>query len=120
MRALLFFCLSWKSITRVILLDTVPYFVSKEEKKRQHYTTSEHSLAISTVLSLEQRRTVKMHILEMHNIEWMSTYNAGFGLMGEQGTDAIHAHFNKLYRIYGCMENKVQRLNCIMQEHHLT
>lgn len=31
----------------------------------------------------------------MHVIEWMSTYNAGFGLMGEQGTEAVHAHFNK-------------------------
>ena len=34
------------------------------------------------------KRTVKMHILEMHISEWMS---AGFGLMGEQGTEAIHA-----------------------------
>ena len=54
-----------------------------------------------------------MHILEMHIIEWMSTYNAGLGLMGEQGTEAIHAH-------YGCMANKVQWLKCIMQEHHLS
>ena len=63
-----------------------------------------------------------MHILEMHIIKWMNTYNAGFGLMGEQGTEAIHAHFNKLYRTrtYGCMANKVQRLKCIMQEHHLS
>ena len=58
-----------------------------------------------------------MHILEMHISEWMSTYNAGFGLMGEQGTEAIYAHFNKLYRTYGSMVNKLQRLKCIMQEH---
>ena len=38
-----------------------------------------------------------MHILEMHINEWMEAYNAGFGLMSEQGTEAIHAHFN------GCM-----------------
>ena len=39
-----------------------------------------------------------MHILEMHIIEWMSTtYNAGLGLMGEQGTEAIHAHFKQVY-----------------------
>ena len=59
-----------------------------------------------------------MHILEMHIIEWMSTYNAGLGLMGEQGTEAIHAHFKQvvydvwLYHLYG----KVQWLKCIMQE----
>ena len=56
----------------------------------------------------------------MHISEWMSTYNAGFGLMGEQGTEAIHAHFNKLYRMYDSMVNKVQRLTCIMQEHYLS
>ena len=41
-----------------------------------------------------------MHILEMHIIEWMSTYNAGpiagLGLMGEQGIEAIHAHFKQV------------------------
>ena len=41
------------------------------------------------------KMTIKMHILEMHIIEWMSTYNAGLGLMGEQGTEAIHAHFKQ-------------------------
>ena len=45
----------------------------------------------------ETNRTIKMHIvLEMHIIEWMSTYNAGLGLMGEQGTEAIHAHFKQV------------------------
>ena len=37
-----------------------------------------------------------MHILEMHIIEWMSTYNAGLGLMSEQGTEALHAHFKQV------------------------
>ena len=61
-----------------------------------------------------------MHILEMHVNEWMEAYNAGFALMGEQGTEAIHAHCNKLYRTYGCMTNKVERLKCIMKEHYLS
>ena len=39
--------------------------------------------------------------------------------MGEQGTEAMHAHFNKLCMTYGSMVNKVQRLKCIMQEHRL-
>ena len=41
-----------------------------------------------------------MHILEMHIIEWMSTYNAGFGLMGEQGTEVIHAHFKQVMAVW--------------------
>ena len=42
------------------------------------------------------------------------------GLMGEQGTEAIHNHFSQLYRTYSSMANKVQRLKCIMQEHYLS
>ena len=38
--------------------------------------------------------------------------------MGEKGTEALHAHSNKLYRTYGCMANKVERLKCIMKEHY--
>ena len=60
------------------------------------------------------KRMVKMHINE-----WMEAYNAGFGLMDEQGTEAIHAHFNKLYRTYGCIANTVEWLKCIMKEHYL-
>ena len=58
-----------------------------------------------------------MNLLEMLIIEWMSTY-AGFGLMGEQVTEAIHAcpFQQAVYRTYGCKANKVQRLKCIMQE----
>ena len=36
-------------------------------------------------------RTVKMHLLERHTMEWMHRYGIGFGLMGEQGIDAIHS-----------------------------
>ena len=42
-----------------------------------------------------------MHIIEMHINECMEAYNSRFGLMGEQGTEAIHAHFNKLYSTCG-------------------
>ena len=35
--------------------------------------------------------------LEHHVSEWVDMCNAGFGLMGEQGTEAIHNHFNQLY-----------------------
>ena len=44
-----------------------------------------------SLLSLEQnKRKVNMNVLERLIIEWMSTY-AGFGLMAEQGNEAIHA-----------------------------
>ena len=37
------------------------------------------------------KRTVKMHLLEDHMVEWISTHQAGCGLMGEQGAESIHA-----------------------------
>ena len=43
------------------------------------------------------KKTVKMHLLEHHVSEWVDMYNAGFRLVGEQGTEAIHNHFNQLY-----------------------
>ena len=45
----------------------------------------------------ETRRTIIMHILEMHIIEWMGTYNAGLGLIG---TEAIHAHFKQVMAVW--------------------
>ena len=45
-------------------------------------------------------RTLKMHILEDHMLEWVSTHLAGCGLMGEQGAESIHSKFNSLKRTY--------------------
>ena len=42
-------------------------------------------------------RTLKMQILEDHILEW---HQAGFGLMGEQGAESIHAKFNSSQRTY--------------------
>ena len=42
------------------------------------------------------KRTVKMHLLEHHVSEWVDMYNAGFGLMGEQGTEAIQQPFQSV------------------------
>ena len=50
-------------------------------------------------------------------MEWMHRYGIGFGLMGEQGIEAVHSKFNMYYRIYASMQDKVQRLQSIMQEH---
>ncbi|KAL5477393.1 hypothetical protein EMCRGX_G024188 [Ephydatia muelleri] len=42
-------------------------------------------------------RTLKMHILEDHMLEWLSMHQAGFGLMGEQGAESFHAKFLRTY-----------------------
>ena len=36
----------------------------------------------------------KMHMLEDHAVEWVKQRNVGFGLLGEQGAESIHARFN--------------------------
>ncbi len=36
----------------------------------------------------------KMHMLEEHVLPWLRKWHVGFGLLGEQGIESIHAHFN--------------------------
>ena len=44
---------------------------------------------------------IKMHMLEDHAVDWIqSNQHIGFGLMGEQGAESIHARFNRLYQTY--------------------
>lgn len=38
----------------------------------------------------------KMHMLEDHTMDWVRARNVGFGLLGEQGAESIHARFNSL------------------------
>ena len=39
---------------------------------------------------------IKMHMLEDHAVDWIrSNQHIGFGLMGEQGAESIHARFNR-------------------------
>ena len=65
------------------------------------------------------KRTVKMHLLEDHMVEWISTHQAGCGLMGEQGAESIHAKFNSLIRTYSGIRNSTAKLKSIMNEHYL-
>ena len=37
-------------------------------------------------------------MLEEHVVSWIQKWGVGFGLMGEQGAESIHAHFNSLSR----------------------
>ena len=63
--------------------------------------------------------TPKLHLLECHVLPWIKQWKVGFGLMGEQGAESIHARFNSLKRTYQTMPDGVQRLHHIMQMHFL-
>ena len=60
---------------------------------------------------------VKMHLLEDHAEEWIRAHGVGFGMMGEQGAESIHARFNGLLRTYATIRNNVKKLEYIMKEH---
>ena len=40
--------------------------------------------------------TITMHLLEDHATQWANATHVGFGLLGEQGAESIHAKFNRL------------------------
>ena len=44
--------------------------------------------------------TPKLHMLEEHLVPWLQRWRVGFGLLGEQGAESIHARFNSLKRTY--------------------
>jgi hypothetical protein len=61
----------------------------------------------------------KMHMLEEHVIPWLRKWHVGFGLLGEQGVESVHAHFNRLKRTYASVPEEVQQLRTLMNEHLL-
>ena len=61
----------------------------------------------------------KMHFLEAHMVPWMKGWKTGFGMMGEQGSESIHARFNNIRSSYRNMPNAVDRLKRIVSEHYL-
>ena len=63
--------------------------------------------------------TPKLHMLEEHIVPWLKQWKVGFGLLGEQGAESIHAHFNTLKRTYAGIPDKLKKLKQIMVEHHL-
>ena len=50
-------------------------------------------------------------------VPFIQQWRVGLGIKGEQGVESIHARFNALERMYNNMNNRVERLNCIMEEH---
>ena len=63
---------------------------------------------------------IKMHLLEDHTRRWVNCNRVGFGLMGEQGAESIHARFNRLGLTFAPIKDRVQNLKCIVKEHLLS
>lgn len=62
----------------------------------------------------------KMHLLETHTVPWIRKWHFGFGTMGEQGAESIHACFNGIEKSFANkVHNPVERLRGVMKEHHL-
>lgn len=61
----------------------------------------------------------KMHMLEEHVLPWLRKWHVGFGLLGEQGIESVHAHFNRLGRTYASVPEEVDRLRTLLTEHLL-
>ena len=64
--------------------------------------------------------TIKMHLLEDHAVQWANANHVGFGLLGEQGAESIHAKFNRLALAYAPIRDRVKNLQCIVKEHLLS
>ena len=60
----------------------------------------------------------KMHMMEDHVVPWLRKFGVGFGLMGEQGAESIHAAINGIKKAYTNIPDRVSRLQCILREHH--
>eukprot|EP00731_Ephydatia_muelleri_P025532 Em0017g615a len=49
---------------------------------------------------------IKMHKVEDHAVQWARSTHVGFGLLGEQGAESIHAKFSNLARAYSAIKGK--------------
>ena len=50
---------------------------------------------------------------------FLRKWGVGFGIMAEQGAESIHAEFNSLTRRYVNITDRIERLRCVLKEHHL-
>ena len=91
------------------------------------HTKSYHSAEINIDRFLTHYRetfpeasvTPKFHMLEDHAVPFLRRWRVGFGFHGEQGAESLHATFNKISRSYTAIRDRVERLKCIVKEHHL-
>lgn len=65
--------------------------------------------------------TPKLHLLEDHMVPWIRKWGGvGFGLMGEQGAESIHAEFNRIeVRHRNQRHDPVERLRRVVTDHLL-
>ena len=61
----------------------------------------------------------KMHMLEKHVAPELKEWHIGFGMMGEQGAESIHACYNRLGKMFDVMPDRVQQLKHKMKEYLL-
>ena len=61
----------------------------------------------------------KLHFLEDHAVDFIKKWGTGFGFLGEQGGESVHAVLNSLQRAYNNTPNGVDRLFHMVREHHL-
>ncbi len=62
--------------------------------------------------------TPKLHMLEEHVVPQLRQWKTGYGFLGEQGAESIHAAINRITPSYVNMPDKVERLRGVMREHH--
>ena len=55
----------------------------------------------------------KLHMLEDHVVPFLQRWKVGFGFLGEQGAESIHARFNSIRKNCSNMPNSVTRLEAI-------
>ena len=62
---------------------------------------------------------VKYHVLEDHVIKWLERYPFGFGLLGEQGAESIHALVTRLSNNYRGIISGEKQQHLIVEDQHL-
>ena len=61
-----------------------------------------------------------MHMLEDHTVQWANQNHVGFGLLGKQEAESIHAKFNRLGLAFAAIKDPVKNLVSIVKEHLLS
>ena len=64
--------------------------------------------------------TPKLHMLEVHVIEFLSKWHVGLGYLGEQGGESVHNAFNMLRVTYNTVKKDTDRLMCMTNQHLLS
>ena len=85
------------TIQRNLVLSVVTQISNRNGNTTVHNKTLEH---------LSHLALPKLHLLEDHEIPRAKEWHVGFGLLGEQVAELIHAWFNTLQRTYHPMQDK--------------